>query len=346
LKANGTQILEMECREQPDKLAGLIEIYASDAGIQGTLDELRRQAERPGPVLFLGMGGSYCSAISAAVHLQAHGRSALAMDAGEWLHYAEPIWDSMALTILLTTSGESAELVELIKRRGARPLGLICNNPASACWQMANLRLPILAGPEYGNATKTYTNATAAGIVLSSSLLGQKWQNDARGALDAFSVDLERVFSRRTELAEFCRGAANTEVIGRGGGYGAAIMSALTIREMTGHRASPHTGAGFRHGPNLDTDGTHVAMILALGRRADLGFKLADECRRKGGRVVLVSTEEHAPEERLFPVRIGKVTEPWEAITAMVAAQALTLGMCERDGCRLPPRFQYGVMEQ
>jgi len=26
--------------------------------------------------------------------------------------------------------------------------------------------------------------------------------------------------------------------------------------------------------------------------------------------------------------------------------QALTLAMVERMGCRLPPRFQYGVMEQ
>jgi glucosamine--fructose-6-phosphate aminotransferase (isomerizing) len=123
-------------------------------------------------------------------------------------------------------------------------------------------------------------------------------------------------------------------------------MSALCIREMTGHRAAAHTGAGFRHGPNLDVDASHVAIIFALGRVADLGIKLAQECNRRGGKVVLVSTENHAASDQLFPVRIDAVPEPWEGITSLLVPQALTLGMVERTGCRLPPRFQYGVMEQ
>ena len=64
------------------------------------------------------------------------------------------------------------------------------------------------------------------------------------------------------------------------------------------------------------------------------------------GKVVLVSTEQRDVTERLFPVRIGEVPEPWEGITSLLVPQALTLGMIERTGCRLPPRFQYGVMEQ
>ena len=123
-------------------------------------------------------------------------------------------------------------------------------------------------------------------------------------------------------------------------------MSALCIREMSGFRAAAHTGAGFRHGPNLDVDGTHVAIIFALGRVAELGVKLAQECTRRGGKVVLVSTEERDATAILFPVRIDSVPEPWEGITSLLVPQALTLGMVERTGCRLPPRFQYGVMEQ
>ena len=42
-----------------------------------------------------------------------------------------------------------------------------------------------------------------------------------------------------------------------------------------GFRAAPHTGAGFKHGPNLDVDAAHVAIIFALGRVAALGLKLA-----------------------------------------------------------------------
>lgn len=346
LQANGTQILEIECRQQPQKLSELIDAYAGDPAIHGQLRALRELAAGNGPVLFLGMGASFCSAISGAAHLQSNGRSSFAVDAGEWLHYGVSTWSSAALSVLLTTSGESAELVELFKISGSGKLALICNNPASTCWGLADHRLPILAGPEYGNATKTYTNATAASIILASEILGLPWRDNAKHAADVFAASLDRIFAMRAELEAFCRGAANIEIIGRGAAYGGAIMSALTIREMSGFRAAPHTGAGFRHGPNLDVDTTHVAIIFALGHVAELGVKLASECNRRGGKVVLVSSDDREAAEKLLPIKVDAVAEPWEGITSLVVPQALTLAMIERTGCRLPPRFQYGVMEQ
>jgi glucosamine--fructose-6-phosphate aminotransferase (isomerizing) len=149
----------------------------------------------------------------------------------------------------------------------------------------------------------------------------------------------------RADLEAFCRGAANIEIVGRGAAYGGAIMGALTIREMSGFRAAAHTGAGFRHGPIFDVDGSHVSIIFALGRAAALATRLAEDCNRRGGKVVLISDEEYTPSALLFPVRIGEVPEPWEGSTSLLVPQALTLAMVERTGCRLPPRFQYGVME-
>jgi glutamine---fructose-6-phosphate transaminase (isomerizing) len=346
LTATGIQILEIECREQPERLRQLITAYAGDPAIRAELKKLRKLADKKGPVLFIGMGASYCSSISGSILLQSHGRPSFSVDAGEWLHYATSVWDDAALSILLTTSGESAELVELFKRGGDRGLGLICNNPASTCWHLAKNKLPILAGPEYGNATKTYTNATAAAIIAASEIAGRPWKQDAEHAAEIFSTHLDPIFAMRSDLEMFCRGAANIEVVGRGAAYGGAFMSALCIREMSGHRAAAHTGAGFKHGPNLDVDATHVAIILTFGRTAELGVKLAQECNRRGGKVVLVSSQEHRATDKLFPVRIEAVPEPWEGITSLLVPQALTLAMFERTGCRLPPRFQYGVMEQ
>jgi glutamine---fructose-6-phosphate transaminase (isomerizing) len=346
LGANGTQVLEYECRQQPEKLAELLKAYREDADVRASLKRMAELAKRPGPVLFIGMGGSFCSALSGSTLLQTHGRSSFSIDAGEWLHYGLPTWNDAALSVLLTTSGESAELVELMRRGADRPLGLICNNPVSTCWKMAKNPLPILAGPEYGNATKTYTNSTAAAIILASEIAGVPWQADADAAYEVFSESLDPLFAIRREMEEFASGAANIEVIGRGAAYGSAIMGALTIREMSGVRAAPHTGAGFKHGPNLDVDKTHVAVIFALGRVPELGVKLAKECNRKGGKVILVSSENVERTELLFPVKIDAVPEPWESLTSILVAQALTLGIIEKIGCRLPPRFQYGVMEQ
>jgi glucosamine--fructose-6-phosphate aminotransferase (isomerizing) len=346
LHANGTQILELECREQPQQLLEAIRAYRSDPELRSQLKTFSRLSHRPGPIMFIGMGASYCSSFSGSVVLTTHARLSFSADAGEWLHYGQPIWNDAAFSVLLTTSGESAELIELMKAGEERAIGLICNNPASTCWNMTQNRLPILAGPEYGNATKTYTNSTAVAIILASEMLGRPWENNAERAAEVYSAALDPIFSQRSELEAFCRGAANIEVVGRGSAYGAAIMSALCIREMSGHRAAAHTGAGFKHGPNLDVDGSHVAVIIALGRVASLGIKLAEECNRRGGKVVLISSDEHPRTDKLFPVRLDAVPEPWEAITALLVPQALTLGMVERTGCRLPPRFQYGVMTQ
>lgn len=346
LSASGTQILELECRQQPQRLRELIQAYREDEDIRTQFRKLREKAQERGTVLFIGMGASFCSSISGSICLQSHGRPAFSVDAGEWLHYGRPVWDDPVLSVLLTTSGESAELVEIAKQSKNNPLTLICNNPASTCWNLADVKLPILAGPEYGNATKTYTNSTAASIILAHEILDLPWQKDAEHAAEIFSRNLDPIFAIRGELEEFCRGAANTEIIGRGAGYGGAFMSALCIREMSGHRAAPHTGAGFRHGPNLDIDASHLAIIFALGRTAKLGIKLAEECNRRGGKVVLIASEELERTDLLFPVNLEEVPEPWEGITSLLVPQALTLGMVERTGCRLPPRFQYGVMEQ
>jgi glutamine---fructose-6-phosphate transaminase (isomerizing) len=346
LHATGTRILELECREQPRRLRDLLAAYGRDSEVRAALERTRRSMRKSGPVLFAGMGASYCSAISGSTCLGLHGKPSFAADAGEWLHYASEVWADPSLSILLTTSGESAELVELMRRNQRGPIGLICNNSASTCWKMAESPLPILAGPEYGSATKTYTNATAACVILACEIVGRPWMDEADRAADVFECTLDGVFAMREELEAFCRGAANTEIVGRGAAYGGAIMSALCIRELTGHRAAPHTGAGFRHGPNLDIDSSHTAIIFAMGRTAELGVKLAAECNRRGGKAVLVSSLEVAPRERLLNVRTETVPEPWEGITSVLVAQALSLAMVERNGCRLPPRFQYGIMEE
>lgn len=346
LSATGTEILELECREQPQRLHELLLAYRQDSSIRTALERTRRAIQGNGPILWIGMGASFCSAIIGSVCLQLYGKPSFVADAGEWLHYAPAVWDNAALSVLLTTSGESAELVELFRNNKRTLLSLICNNPVSTCWALAESPLPILAGPEYGNATKTYTNAAAASVILACEILGRPWMEESDRVDETFARTLDSVFARRGELEAFCRGASSIEVIGRGAAHGSAIVSALCIREMTGHRAIPHTGAGFRHGPILDVDSSHLAIIYALGHTAKLGMKLAAECNRRGGKVILVSSEEIAPAERLLPVQIEAVPEPWEGITSVLVAQALTLALVERNGCRLPPRFQYGTMEE
>src|ERR1700691_6726771 len=136
-----TSIYEMECREQPGCLAGLLRAYDNDRSIKEALEQLRRLSLSAGPVVFAGMGASYCSSITASSFLQSCGRSSFAVEASEWLHYSQPVWDEGAVFLLLTTSRESAELVQLCKQSKDRPIALLCNNEKSTCWSLAQIRL-------------------------------------------------------------------------------------------------------------------------------------------------------------------------------------------------------------
>jgi len=341
-----TAIFERECREQPDRLADVFRAYDQDSSIAKTLATLKEIARSSGPILFSGMGASYCSSIAGSVWMQTCGRSSFYADTGEWLHYAPPVWSQVAASILTTASGESAELVRLCRENSGKPLAVLSNNDGSSCWSLARLRLPILAGPEYGNATKTYTNATAATILLASHMVEREWQTHSASIQASYRETLDSVFDRRSELEEFCRGARNIELVGRGAAYGAAIMGSLCIREMAGNRAAAHSGAGFRHGPLLDVDASHVAIIFALGRTAELGLRLAEDCNERGGKVILVSAEHRERSDKLLPVGVGLVPEPWEALSGVLVAQALTLRTIELYGAKLKPRFQYGRMEE
>ena len=329
------EIFDAECMEQAACLEKVFRAYAGDGEVREELERMKKSIAAGRPLVWLGMGASYCSSISGSTRYSQAGQPSFAVEASEWLHYALASWDQVGGPILITTSGESAELVELCRRREKRAGLLICNFPESTCWKEADVRLPLLAGVEKGNATKSYTNCAAVSMILASELLGRKWQAEAVQVEKAFAQALEEAFACRHDVEAFCRGAKTLEIAGRGAAVGGALMGALCVREMTTWRAQGHSGGSFRHGPFLDVDSGHAVVVLALGRTAEFGRRLASDCVAKHGKAVLVV--DHDPvenSERLLTVKIASVPEGWEGLTSVLVPQALTLALIESLGSR------------
>lgn len=322
-----------ECFEQPQQLRALFGAY-TEPDTQSQIAAFIKMLPPSLPVLWLGMGASWCSSYAAASWLSLLGRASFTSEASEWLHYAIHVRDQVAGPILVTTSGASAELVALTKHYGSGVPILLCNDPKSPCWLSAGIRFPILAGLERANATKSYINSVAASTILGSEVVGKAWEPEADRIVMALDISLQRIFERRQEIEDFSRPAASIEVIGRGPSFASAAMGALCIREMTCIRASAHSGGGFRHGPLLDVDSSHMAIILAVGRAAELGLSLTKDCLARGGRVVLVHSGcgSFDTSGHLLPLPLEPVPEPWESITSVLVSQALTLAMIERTG--------------
>jgi len=189
-----------------------------------------------------------------------------------------------------------------------------------------------LAGIEKANASKTFTNCTAACVMIALELAGICWQPQAGQVLDGFAAAIETALASRNRMADFCAGAAAVDVIGRGPALGGAAMGALCLREMTRIRACAHTGGGFRHGPILDVDSSHLAIILAFDQTRELAVRLARDCVARGGKVILVADRPVQPEQRLLPVCFGAFPEPWSALASVLVPQALSLALIERSG--------------
>jgi glucosamine--fructose-6-phosphate aminotransferase (isomerizing) len=329
-----------ECQEQPERLAAICRHYQEDDRICRQIAQFKQANLQDGTVVWIGMGASYCAGISGATRLCSSGRLSFAAEASEWLHYCDRVPNPDTLPIFVTNSGESAELVRLCDRASGaaveqqRPTVFLCNDEQSSCWSNAQIRFPIMAGTEHANATKSFVNSTAACIILASELTGREWKSEAQIVIESFSNSLTRLFDRRAELEEFCHDTASIEVVGRGAAVGGALMGALCIREMSGIRAGAHSGGAFRHGPLLDVDGTHLSIILALGKTADLGLTLADDCVTRGGNVILIGTRERARCGRLLTMKVDTVPDGWEAITSVLVSQTLTSALIERNGSR------------
>lgn len=326
-------VYRSECLEQPRRLAEVFRAYASDPAIRSEIQQLKTHVRADSPVIWTGMGASFCSSVAAVCLMVRNGRPAFAVETSEWLYFHRPVWEKFAGTIMVTTSGESAELRALASETPLRPRILVCNKPGSPSWMASEIRFPILAGEERANATKTYTNSTAVTTILASELAGCEWSSLGDRVVDSLALSLARAMERRQELEEFCRQAGNIEVVGRGPSLAGAIMGALCIREMTGKRAVALSGGTFRHGPLLDVNQTHLAVIMALGSQGELGIRLAGECARAGGKVILVTEDAHTPvSAQVMAVQVEPVPEGWESLTSVVIPQVLTLAMIERTG--------------
>lgn len=329
------EIFLTECSEQPERLVDVFRAYATEPEVRCELERAKQSIRAGLPLVWLGMGASYCSSFAGATRHTLAGNPSFPAEASEWLHYARATWAKVGGPILMTTSGESAELVELCRQNPQLPRILICNSPESSCWREADIRLPVLARVEKGNATKSYTNCAAVSNILAAELLGQRWQTEAVQVESALALSLDHAFAHRQEIEEFCRGVETLEIMGRGAALGGALMGALCVREMTTWRVHAHSGGAFRHGPLLDVDSGHAAMILALGRNADLGRGLARDCIAKGGKAVLVVDREPVESGTgLLTIKLEPVPESWEGLTSVLAPQALTLALIERLGSR------------
>src|SRR5690606_3053804 len=164
--------------------------------------------------------------------------------------YRAPLRLERALTLCVSQSGQSPDLVEMAQaaRRGGSLTLAMVNNPASPLAAAADLALDIRAGAERSvAATKSFVNSAVAGLALVAELAG-----DTRpiSAIEALPERLERAISADwSELAAALSGAASLYTLGRGPASAVSAEAALKLKETCQIHAETFSSAEVLHGP-------------------------------------------------------------------------------------------------
>ncbi len=280
-----------EISQQPAVLSGLRKFYASPGAIPSKV--LRGLTTSwPPTVVFTGMGSSLFAAYPAQAYLTGQGIRALVWETAELVHHHLKVLGGDTLLVVVSQSGETAEILHLLKSLPAEARVLaVTNVEASPLAKCANLLLPMMAGGQGSVSTKTYTCSVAVLMYLAFAIAGHAPSPLTQEIMRAVEAQ-EKILDRHSELmppiVEFFNRPPYVALMSRGADLATAYQGALTLKEVARIAAEPISAAQFRHGPMEIISPTHRYIVFARdGKTGNLLLKLARDISKANGRVLL-----------------------------------------------------------
>ena len=306
------------------------------AGLHDQLASLRRvPAIRNGRQLaFTGMGGSYATCYAPVTALASAGISAVMVDTAELLYFRRATLSGATLLVVVSQSGESAEVVRLLQeldRGRGRPFVVsVTNGLDNTLGRLANVALDSRAGQEKGPSTVTFASALVVLAALSRVLAGESADEAlpqidaaAQAAAEAAERALEIAGDRCARLREWLGDRPILTLLARGAGRAASEMGALTLKEAARFPAEAMESAQFRHGP-LELAGSEAAVVLIATEPATrvVDDRLAAQLIDAGVAVMQISCD-GAPFPGAEVIALGQVDRLLAPAPAIVPVQLL-----------------------
>ena len=337
-----TALLE-EISQQPAALSGLRKFYASPGAIPAK--GLRSLAPHwPPTVVFTGMGSSLFAAYPAQAYLTEHGVRALVWETAELVHHHLKVLRADTLLVVVSQSGQTAEVLRLLKSlpEEARVLA-VTNVEASPLAKCANLLLPMMAGAQVSVSTKTYTCSVAVLMYLAFAIVGDAPGPLTQEVMRAVEAQ-ERVLERREVLmppiVEFFNRPPYVALMSRGADLATVYQGALMLKEVGRLAAEPISAAQFRHGPmEIITPNHRYIVIARQGKTGKLLLKLADDIRKSSGRVLLFTDMAFDDPTNVRLVRVEPLRLGLGTLVDSVYIQLLAHDVALRAGLQ-PGKFE------
>lgn len=218
--------------------------------------------------------------------------------------YRNPIIEEGTVVIAISQSGETADTlasIEQAKERGATALGIV-NVVGSSIARTTDSGIYLHVGPEIGVAsTKAFTAQVAVLTMLAIELGRRKHLSSEDVSFYIRQlIEIPEKINKILEQSDAIREIAAANIaknnwlfLGRGLNYPIALEGALKLKEISYIHAEGLPAAEMKHGPiALISEGVPAVFIATSGPQYDKIIGNISEVKSRGGKIIVVATEE------------------------------------------------------
>ncbi len=264
---------------------------------KGVVMELAREISRARQVVITGCGSSRHAALLGRYLLSKLGGKLCHVLTASEFHYFTDSLAQNTLVIAVSQSGETADVIDGIKRakaRGSRVFSIL-NVVGSLLARISDKVIYINCGPEIGvAATKSFVGQVVIFYLLAFALMGkleegiQELEDASRQILGNF----EKNDGKLRELAQRTKNESNFFYIGRGLNLAIAAEGALKLKEISYVHAECLPAGELKHGTlALIEEGTPVVAICPKDDTLHETVSNVMEIKARGGFIIGVSDE-------------------------------------------------------
>jgi glucosamine--fructose-6-phosphate aminotransferase (isomerizing) len=279
--------------DQPESLEASFNRFLSGPNLQLIKSIAEEGCEK---VIFTGMGSSHYACCCASIHLNQNGFTSMVKSASQLLHYEFELLGGRTLLFLVSQSGESAEIVNILRKLpDAARVVAITNDPASTLAKRGNYTFLLNVAEEESVTTRTYLASMLILDVIAKFMTGQFDENEKKHILNIIS-ELRKFLANYKEIAKKISGFIDRPgyicVIGRGYSHSTVFSGSLFIKEVARFPSIGMDSGEFRHGPFEMVDESFVGIVIApRGAAYEMNAKMSISIAERGGRVIFVTSK-------------------------------------------------------
>lgn len=307
-----------EICEQP------LTILKAGSSTQLELDLISHAIKKARHLYITGSGTSYNACLVAKHLFSKYAKVKVEPIMSSEAQFASNLFDEKSITMALSQSGESADVVEavnLAKMDGSRIFSIV-NVMTSSLVNISDISIGLNCGPEIGvAATKSFLSQLAILYKITNNLCDGSLNLD----FNHISGGINKILANQTiikKISKELKGISDIYVLGRGIHYPIASEAALKLKELTYIHAEGIAGGELKHGPlALMDSNVYVMIINPSDSTYDDTLTSAREIKARGAKIIGISDKYSDAYD--YWIKIPKVEELYYPLLEIIPFQLL-----------------------